>query len=136
MTDGLRVHQFQRLAHGAPHLRHQRGGQAGQRPSHEAAIIDSPELVHEQIGRLPQTSGSRDPDAKGLGVVDQARSEGDDQGGRVAGVKQGLRLDDQDRSGLAWLGAATGIEAGQPHFTPAKRASINNIYIVTLAGVG
>jgi hypothetical protein len=65
VTDQLLFHQLQDLAHGAPNLRHQGGGQASQWPSYEAPIIDGPELVHEQIGRPPQTSGSRDPDAKG-----------------------------------------------------------------------
>ena len=59
MTDRLPFCQLQDLAHGAPNLRHQGGGQASQLPSCEAPIIDGPELVHEQIGRLPQTSGSR-----------------------------------------------------------------------------
>ncbi len=69
MTDQLPFYQLQDLAHGAPHLRHQGGGQASQRPPYEAPIVDGPELVHEQIGGLPQTSGSRDSDAKGLGVA-------------------------------------------------------------------
>ena len=112
MTDQLPFDQLQDLAHGAPNLRHQGGGQASQWPSYEAPVIDGPELVHEQIGRLSQTSGSRDSDAKGLGVVDQGRGEGNDQGGRVVGVEQRLRLDDEDGARLAWLGSPTGIEAG------------------------
>ncbi len=120
VTDRLPFCQLQDLAHGAANPRHQGGRQASQWPSDEAAIIDGPKLVDEQIGRLPQPSGSRDPDAKGLGVGDQARGEGNDQGGRVAGVEQRLRLDDEDGSGLAWLSSPTGIEAGQPHLTPTK----------------
>jgi hypothetical protein len=120
VTDQLPFYQFQDLAHRAPNLRHKGGGKTSQWPSDEAPIIDGPELVHEQIGRLPQTSGSRDPDAKGHGVIDQTRGEENDQGGRVAGVEQRLRLDDEDGSGLAWLGSPTGIEAGQSHLTPPK----------------
>ncbi len=108
MTDQLLFYQLQDLAHGAPNLCHQGGGQASQWPAYEAPIIDGPELVHEQIGRLSQTSGSRNPDAKGLGVVDQTRGEGNDQGGRVAGVEQRLRLDDEDGAGLAWRASPDG----------------------------
>ena len=85
--------QLQDLAHGAPNLRHQGGGQASQWPPYEAPVIAGPELVHEQIGRLRQTSRSRDPDAKGFGIVDQARSEGNDQGGRaVALLERGVAV--------------------------------------------
>jgi hypothetical protein len=116
----LPFHELQDLAHDTPDRRHQGGEKANQWPSYEAPIIDGPELIHEQIGRLPRTSGSRDSSAQGLGVVDQVRGEGNDQGGRVAGVEQRLRLDDEDGAGLAWLGSPTAANSALTFMLSAR----------------
>jgi hypothetical protein len=127
VTEQLPLYELQDLAHRAPYLRHEGGGQASQWASYETPIVDRSQLVHEQIGRLPQTSRRRDPYAKRLGVVDQARGERDDQGRWVIGIEQRLRLDDEDGPSLARLGSPTGIEAGQPHLTPAKASGARSM---------
>jgi hypothetical protein len=53
--------------------------QARQRPLNQAVVIDSAELVDEQVGGVSQPAGGRDADAERLGILHEVRGERDDE---------------------------------------------------------
>ena len=66
-------------------------------------------------GRPPWGRGK----AKGFGVLDDVRRQRDDERGGMSGDQQRLRLHDQDRPGLAGLGAVRRVEIGEPDLAAA-----------------
>jgi len=103
------VEQVQYLTECGVYPSHVGSRQVQERTCGKASVVDSPKLVEEQVGITMQIARGENAQAQGFSVIHQLCSEGHNEGRGMIGIQQGLALDDQYRSGLAWLRTPAGI---------------------------
>ena len=108
------VVESQNLFQGLTDLLKDRRVQIDQRSPCEPVVVDGPELVDQQVRILFKPFLGADADTQGEGIVDDVRGEGDNEGGRMVDIEEGLVLNDENRSGLSRLGAMTRVQVSQP----------------------
>lgn len=101
---------------GVIHLHHHRRINQCKWSFDQAAIINGPELINQEIRVLGQASGCRNPDAKRLRVISKVGRKGNDKGRWMVCIQERLCLHNENRAGFPGFGSAARLEVGQPDF--------------------
>jgi hypothetical protein len=81
----------------------------------DSLVVDSPQLVDQEIRILLQSIPGINANAQGRGIIHKVCREGDHQGGGVVDVEEGLILNDKHGSDLSGFGSAPRVQVGQPN---------------------
>jgi hypothetical protein len=104
------------FADGFSYPGHENVGQSSPRPPDEAPVVNGAKLIDEKIGVASYAARGRNPNAKRLVLLHQVRRQRNHERRGVVCVEKRLGLYDQDRPGLARLGASPRIQFRDPDF--------------------
>jgi len=107
-----RFEHVQHLAQRLIDLGHERWGQAQERAVPQTTVVNSAELIEEQIGILTELTRCEHPKAERFGLLHEAGRQRHNQGGWVVGIEQALALDDEHGPRFARFSAPRWVQIG------------------------